>query len=150
MALEREWCMSSRGPLADAKSDLGRISKRGPAPGPRIGEGIRVLTHLVRHPEAIKHVNYAIRLEHIFDRNQCCPPFFVFQHEVLAIMQPYPELAPFDRSQFEVAIAFFDFLHHVRGAQSCNHVVSEHLQQRLFSGFSKLSTVPAGSLLEAS
>ena len=61
-------------------------------------------------------------------------------------MQPYPELAPFDRSQFEVAIAFFDFLHHVRGAQSsCNHVVSE-----LFSGFSKLSTVPAGSLLEAS
>lgn len=65
-------------------------------------------------------------------------------------MQPYPELAPFDRSQFEVAIAFFDFLHHVRGAQSCNHVVSEHLQQRLFSGFSKLSTVPAGSLLEAS
>ena len=66
-------------------------------------------------------------------------------------MQPYPELAPFDRSQFEVAIAFFDFLHHVRGAQSsCNHVVSEHLQQRVFSGFSKLSTVPAGSLLKAS
>jgi|ERR1700722_7987113 hypothetical protein len=48
---------------------------------------------LVRHYHSVDHVDHAVGLKYIGDCEHGDSAFFVFQFDVLAIMQHYPELA---------------------------------------------------------
>src|SRR5580704_18602952 len=55
---------------------------------------------LVRHHNVIDHVNHAVRLKNVGDRNQSHSTFLVLEHDVLAVVQRDPKLAAFDGRQF--------------------------------------------------
>ncbi len=52
---------------------------------------------LIRHYDRINHVDHAIRLKHVGDCDHGGSAFFVFQFNVLAIVQSDPELTAFHR-----------------------------------------------------
>ena len=72
---------------------------------------------LVGHQNAVDHVDYAIGLEYIGNRHRCGPPFFVLQHDVLAILGR-PQFSAFNRDQLHGSVACLDLLFQISRAQS--------------------------------